>query len=448
MSQNVDLGQDKVVQFGGYRDHLFEIWLITEGGTYERIAGPALKPQASFAAITEDIRLAFVDASRSTFSLSVLGGHREVEFITGQRSLVTARGNDCGYNRQLVTYRGRVSPVVLPAISAAIEIPDGSDDVVCGEAEAAIAPSSENEVYPCRVPLPVATNDGARTACASPERLKFAFLDEYFRPRPRERVQYADFGVATNDAGEAEYHVAFRYTAPFCLRTVKVGPTDVNKRLRDVVHTQTGRSDWTGDEVEALLLEDPERIETDDIFGSTCVDNDRAIFVEDDEVTLKFELVEVYPLAGSSCEWPWDYETLCSLDIGDTATGFARSLSDVDPTSADAIRITYLDGLTGTDVMVDAATYEADPPVTYDNRVFEFRPGFRLEAIARDPSPFAPFVVDINVIFNRDYDGSYVSFDRRAIIVGTISEDVPQTITMTTDPTLIFMILRDPPGGT
>ena len=47
LSQSVDLGRDKLVQFGGYRDHLFEIWLITEGGAYERIAGPALKPQVS-----------------------------------------------------------------------------------------------------------------------------------------------------------------------------------------------------------------------------------------------------------------------------------------------------------------------------------------------------------------------------------------------------------------
>ena len=392
-----------------------------------------------------------MDANRGELSLSILGGHREVEFITGQRTLVTARENACGYNRQLVTYRGHVSPVVLPALNVAIEIPVGStDDEVCGQTT---RPSSEDDVYACRIPAPRGKTDASRITCASEDRLKFDYVDEYFQPRAAERVQYADLGVATNDADGTGSHVRFRFTAPFCLREVKIGPTDnAAKSLQDIVDPQNNRTGWVGDRNEFLLLRDPAIIEVEgDIFDGTCVRNDNAIFVEDDQVTLKFELVEVYPRAGPECEWPWDYTASCSLDLGNIPTLFSRALSDIDPASKDAIQITYLDGITGTDVMADAVTYKSDVSSDYgqgNDRIYDFRPGFLLNATATDPSPFAPFTVDVTVIFNREFDGSYVVFDRRAILVGTISEDVPQTLTMTTEPTLIFSILRDPPGGT
>ena len=445
VSISVDLRNDKTVQFGGYLGHLFEIWNITEGGAYERIAGPALRPRATFEKITKDVRIAIVDTNRSELSLSILGGHRQVEFITGQRIDVTALNNACGYNRQLVTHRGRVSPVIMPALHVAVEIPSDDNIVECRSSS---APSSESEVYPCRVPVPVPTNDGGRVACASQEHLKFTFIDQYFQRRPEaERIQDADLGVASNA------HINYNYTAPFCLRTVKIGPTDKETNpLRHIIDPTKDR-DWTVDEYEDLLLMDPEIKETDDIFGRACVTKDRAIFVEDDEVTLKFELVEVYPTNKDTlnCEWPWDYTARlddparCSLNL---TAPFGTALSDVNPASQDTISITYLDGITGTDVMVDAATYVSDPPDDYDYRVFEFRPGFRINATAGEPSPFAPFVVDVTVIFNREFDGSSIAFDRSAILLGTISEDVPQTLTMTTEPTLIFSILRDPPGGT
>ena len=44
-------------------------------------------------------------------------------------------------------------------------------------------------------------------------------------------------------------------------------------------------------------------------------------------------------------------------------------------------------------------------------------------------------------------DDTEIFFDRYAIILGVIPEDVPQIFTMTTKPDLIFGVIRDPPGG-
>jgi len=445
VSHSVDLGQTTTVKFGGYLDHLFEIWLITETlGTYERIAEASLKPEATFVDVIEDVRIAFVDATRANLSASVLGGDRQVEFLTGQRLLVTPEDLSCGYNRQLVTYRGHVSPVVMPAFEASVEIPEETEDDAPEDCGLDVRPGSESEAYACRVPAPLATNDDTRLACADADRLKFAYVDEYFADRSG-RVETANL----SDTSQGDFNVSFTYTAPLCIRTVEVGPTDSELNpFRDLV-TPTSRRDWQDFEDEALLLVDPEIVDGDNIFGTTCVDNDRTVFVEDDQVTIRFELVEVYPNADSTCEYPWDYddEEGCTLALNDADSAFARALSDPDP-DGDAILITYLDGITGTDVLVDAETYVADPPNDYTDRFFEVRPGFELNATAGDPTPFSPFTVDVTVIFERDFDGSYLSFDRSAIILGVISEDVPQTIPVSTDPTLIFSILRDPPGGT
>ena len=41
----------------------------------------------------------------------------------------------------------------------------------------------------------------------------------------------------------------------------------------------------------------------------------------------------------------------------------------------------------------------------------------------------------------------YVDFLRRIVTLGVIPDDVPALYTMTTEPSLVFSVLHDPPGG-
>ena len=49
-------------------------------------------------------------------------------------------------------------------------------------------------------------------------------------------------------------------------------------------------------------------------------------------------------------------------------------------------------------------------------------------------------------MMHRKMDGSFMTVNRYGITLGSIPEAVPQIYTMTTNPDLIFAVLRDPPG--
>ena len=66
---------------------------------------------------------------------------------------------------------------------------------------------------------------------------------------------------------------------------------------------------------------------------------------------------------------------------------------------------------------------------------------------AGKPNPFAPFSHELSVEFTRAYDGAEILFVRHVLVLGSIPEEVPQVWTAATNPTLIFSIIRDPPGG-
>ena len=66
---------------------------------------------------------------------------------------------------------------------------------------------------------------------------------------------------------------------------------------------------------------------------------------------------------------------------------------------------------------------------------------------AGEPNPFAPFSHELSVEFTRPFDRAEILFLRHAIVVGVIPEEVPQVWTVATNPTLIFLILYDPPGS-
>ena len=66
---------------------------------------------------------------------------------------------------------------------------------------------------------------------------------------------------------------------------------------------------------------------------------------------------------------------------------------------------------------------------------------------AGKPNPFAPFSHELSVEFSRAYDDAKILFVRHVLVVGSIPEEVPQVWTVATNPTLIFSIIRDPPGG-
>ena len=72
---------------------------------------------------------------------------------------------------------------------------------------------------------------------------------------------------------------------------------------------------------------------------------------------------------------------------------------------------------------------------------------FSYTMTAGAPNPFAPFSKELSVEFTRAFDGAKILFVRHVLIVGVIPEEVPQVWTAATNPTLIFSIIRDPPGG-
>ena len=61
---------------------------------------------------------------------------------------------------------------------------------------------------------------------------------------------------------------------------------------------------------------------------------------------------------------------------------------------------------------------------------------------------FSPYTLQFSLAFSREFDGSEVDFDRVMAVLGTAPDNVPRLYAATTDPTLIFAVIRDPPGGT
>jgi len=206
--------------------------------------------------------------------------------------------------------------------------------------------------------------------------------------------------------------------------------------------------------MESLLLSTP-TIDSDydaTVFGKADGIDERAIFCESDQFDVSFELVEVYPSSedGLLCDWPEDFNDasnlFCTLDyfpendfsftVMETTGPLNPGLVSVSPSSSHEIIVTVYDGISGGETTTSA--YDVKQSWGYDHRV-----------APADPNPFAPFTNVFQVLFARNlHQGDdFVSFVRRIVTLGVIPEDVPQLYTMTTNPHMVFSVIRDPPGG-
>jgi len=178
-----------------------------------------------------------------------------------------------------------------------------------------------------------------------------------------------------------------------------------------------------GPESMLLLSELPEP-EEDGLYGKACTENTGAIFRESDVVNLEFKLVEREPKCLNDGQlYPWDgcstYDNVHPLPAHDSL-----------PTDRQ-IKIRVADGVSGIE---DSGEYAGDKT-------------FNHTMTAGKPNPFAPFSHELSVEFTRAFDGAEILFVRHVLVLGSIPEEVPQVWTMATNPTLIFSIIRDPPGG-
>ena len=164
--------------------------------------------------------------------------------------------------------------------------------------------------------------------------------------------------------------------------------------------------------------------------GTTCYDSSATLLTRGQQWPLNITLFELYPPYTVDASWITSgpgaaIEDLIVLDstleITDVVSGYSSSKT---------------------------FTYNALP---YYASSASFTPPepFNYTIIAGPPLPSAPYALPFRInAFRRGPDG-LVSLPYAAFIpiIGTIPAEVPNFFPISTDPTLIFMVLRDPPGG-
>ena len=118
---------------------------------------------------------------------------------------------------------------------------------------------------------------------------------------------------------------------------------------------------------------------------------------------------------------------------------------DVSPTTSQDIKIRVADGVSGEEYGETCPS--TDPKNTCLASSYETDLSFTHTMEVGEPNPFAPFSHELSVEFSRAYDDAEILFVRHVLVLGDIPEEVPQVWTVATNPTLIFSIIRDPPGG-
>ena len=486
----VGRGRSVKVRFAGYEGHTFSLWhprswnLVDDDDPEVWDTVPQAEfPELQFDDITTDQLVLIVDEERGDFDARIVAGVQDLHFITGQR--IRIRRDECMYERDVVVEHGRVSNVELPMTSSVVEIPNDDDNIDKSRPPDCLETPAANPDDPsywpdtaCRVEAPIFTssNDG-RLACYQPSVVdKGPYIDQYFNGRPDRQVTIDFLLGPTQEA-------IFRYVGHLCMVKITVGPArdtdlfpipvDLEDYPDDGDERRYIREDgvwipWSEDRDEAFLKNFPTIQSVDEEqypFGYACTSNDEAVLVEGDQVSMKFYLAEVYPIPkdflGTVCHWPWSFFDddldICTRIYNPPAGGgFNEDKLATVPTvgamARDAILISVLDDVSGTDEQIDAFTYnvtlsgDCDPLSHYaDKRDDCF--GYELVLHVADPNPFVPFEKGLEVTAHRQFDDSKIKVDRNVVVLGVIPEDVPQVFTMATDPTLIYGILRDPPGG-
>jgi hypothetical protein len=225
--------------------------------------------------------------------------------------------------------------------------------------------------------------------------------------------------------------VTFEIVSPLCLDSVTATGSGLQYLVDDTSTTrEPGYGSFGQDSAESLLLlSELPAPEEDGLYGKACTTNTGAVFREGDVVNLEFTLVEREPDCAPAAIYPWD----------------ACPLNENAPTTSHDIKIRVADGVSGEEYGETCPS--TDPNDTCLASSYETDLSFMHEMKVGEPNPFAPFSHELSVEFSRAYDDAEILFVRHVLILGSIPEEVPQVWTVATNPTLIFSIIRDPPGG-
>ena len=176
-------------------------------------------------------------------------------------------------------------------------------------------------------------------------------------------------------------------------------------------------------------------IPTPDPSGRVCYSNSATMLNRGQAWPLNITLFELYPsYTGANPQW---------TSVLDVASGSAvEDLLVLDST----VEITDpVSGLTSPSTFV----YSNEPYTNADSAQMQAPSTINYTITAAIPLPSIPFALAFTVRATRNSPegAAVVVFKAFIPILGTIPSEVPNFYPVTTDPTLIFMVLRDPPGG-
>ena len=396
---------------------------------------------------TEDAEVHFLDTSTQSLSARLVHGAapQPASYVNGLP--IVAAVDRCGWEIPAWTLQG-VANFELGATNFSVRVleADEVDEAKyyypygdlsntdhglevrdCNATERADMVNASNDIMlrGCRAKIPEVRECGegetpANKKCQT-ERLPCATMDHtYVDELPVTR----NFARDLSDLAAADM-VDFEIISPLCLDSVMVTGTKL-QQLIDPPGNGGSREDkyaLAGDEKLLLLSELPEPQE-EGLYGTACSPQTGAVFREGDAVELEFKLVEREPKCLNNDDlYPWDdcskYKNIDPLPAHDSL-----------PTDRQ-IKLRVADGVSGIE----------------DSDEYAGTATFKHIMTVGEPNPFAPFSHELSVEFSRAFDAAKILFVRHVLVLGSIPEEVPQVWTVATNPTLIFSIIRDPPGG-
>ncbi|KAH8074184.1 calcium ion binding protein [Aureococcus anophagefferens] len=191
-------------------------------------------------------------------------------------------------------------------------------------------PYAAAAVASCRVEMPRGVGSETRPCFDG----GFDYVDEFF-----DAVGDAERSVAAALNGTET--ITYAFAANLCVEGVAIAPK-AGTALQALFGAHAGPREVPLPGDEALLLVPPLPIEGPEVYGSACPDATTAIFVEDDEFDLSFELGEYYPNT-LGLRWPWDYFE------SDGVTRTAQAYVVTQPSAAHAVDVAVFDGISKTD---------------------------------------------------------------------------------------------------
>ena len=172
------------------------------------------------------------------------------------------------------------------------------------------------------------------------------------------------------------------------------------------------------------------------VDGETCYDTSVTLLVRGQQWPLNITLFEVYP--AYTGDTSWISAGALGLSAGTAVADLIildSSLEIADVVSGYPSAKTYAYNDLPFSTKIEGATLPSIP--------------FNYTIVAGPPLPNAPYALPFRVTAIRNGPEGLVTLPYNAFIpiIGTIPAEVPNFYPISTDPTLIFMVLRDPPGG-